>query len=173
MKAIHIPSLTPEQREDLEHLYHSTHDVRLRTRAQIVWLAAEKGWTAGAISEVVRHDENTVRLWLKRYLAEGLEGLKDKPHPGAEPKVTADYQEPLVAVVRRRPRSLDLPFSMWTLQRLADYLAEETGIRVDAETVRLHLAQQEIVLSRPQHKISSPDPEYEVKKRRSKRHATT
>ncbi|MBZ0306393.1 MAG: winged helix-turn-helix domain-containing protein, partial [Anaerolineae bacterium] len=49
---------------------------------------------------------------------------------------------------------------------LADYLAEETGIRVSDETVRRHLAVHGIVLSRPQHKISSPDPEYEVKKRR-------
>ena len=74
--------------------------------------------------------------------------------------------------MRHRPRSLDLPFSLWTLQRLADYLAEGTGIRVDAETVRLHLLKQEIVLSRPQHKISSPDPAYLVKKRRSKLPAT-
>jgi hypothetical protein len=52
-------------------------------------------------------------------------------------------------------------------------MAEETGIRVKAETVRWHLAKQEIVLSRPQHKISSPDPEYAIKKRRSKMPATT
>ena len=59
---------------------------------------------------------------------------------------------------------------MWTLARLADYMAEQTGIRVGAETVRVHLKGADIVLSRPQHKISSPDPEYMVKKRRSKIH---
>lgn len=53
---------------------------------------------------------------------------------------------------------------MWTLARLADYMAEQTGIRVGAETVRVHLKRADIVLSRPQHKISSPDPEYMVKK---------
>jgi hypothetical protein len=52
-------------------------------------------------------------------------------------------------------------------------MAEETGIRVEAETVRQYLAKHDIVLSRPQHNISSPDPEYEVKKRRSKTHETT
>ncbi len=57
---------------------------------------------------------------------------------------------------------------MWTLQRLTDYLAEETGIRVEAETARIHLKKLGIVLSRPQHKVSSPDPDYEVKKRRLK-----
>jgi len=51
---------------------------------------------------------------------------------------------------------------------LADYLAEQTGIRVEDETVRLHLKRAGIVLSRPQHTITSPDPEYALKKRRLK-----
>ncbi|MGE4096175.1 MAG: winged helix-turn-helix domain-containing protein [Candidatus Binatia bacterium] len=62
---------------------------------------------------------------------------------------------------------------MWTLQRLADFMAEETGLRVCTETVRRVLQAGGIVLSRPQHKISSPDPEYQVKKRRLKRSAIT
>ncbi len=172
MKAIQLPPQTVEQIGALEGLYRTTDDVRMRTRAQITLLAAEKGWTASAISEVVRHDENTVRLWLRRYVAEGIEGLHDVPHPGAAPKVTEAYEAKLLAAVRRRPRSMGLPFSTWTLQRVADYLAEETGIRVGSETVRLHLAKHDIVLSRPQPTISSPDPEYLVKKRRSKTHAS-
>lgn len=172
MKAIELRPQTPEQIKGLDELYRTTKDVRLRSRAQMILLAAEKGWRASVISEVVRCDENTVRLWLKRYVAEGIEGLKDDPRPGIKPKITPEYEAKLLAAVRVRPRSLDLAFSTWTLQRLADYLAEETGIRVNAETVRLHLAKQEIVLSRPQHKISSPDPEYAVKKRRSKTPAT-
>jgi hypothetical protein len=53
---------------------------------------------------------------------------------------------------------------MWTLQRLADYMAQQTGIRASLETVRLILKAGEIGLSRPQHKVSSPDPEDVVKK---------
>jgi transposase len=60
---------------------------------------------------------------------------------------------------------------MWTLQRLANFLAEETGIRVSDETIRRELAKEDIVFSRPQHTISSPDPEYQVKKRRLKKPA--
>jgi transposase len=163
MKALRLPPQTSEQRQKLEALYHSTKDVRLRTRAQMILLAAEKGLTADQIGEVVREHGQTVRRWIKRYLAEGVEGLKDEPRPGAPRKVTDEYEDKLVKAVRRRPRSLELPYSMWTCQRLADYLAEQTGIRVEAETVRLHLVKREIVISRPQHKISSPDPDYEIK----------
>ena len=86
--------------------------------------------------------------------------------------MTEAYEQQLIAAVRQRPRSLGQDFSMWTLQRLADYMSEQTGIRLSPECIRLHLQDAEIVLSRPQHKISSPDPDYEVKKRRSKKHAT-
>jgi transposase len=172
MKPIRVPNLDPEQLDALEALYRTTRDARLRTRAQMVLLAAERRLTAAAIAEIVRASEETVRRWLKRYLAEGGEGLRDAPHPGAPRKVTAEYRELLVHAVRRRPRSLGLPFSLWTLRRLADHMADQTGIRVEYETVRLHLKAEGIVLSRPQHTITSPDPEYALKKRRSKRPAT-
>ena len=54
---------------------------------------------------------------------------------------------------------------MWTLRRLADYLAEETGLHISFETVRRKLAKEDILFSRPQHTISSPDPDYQVKKK--------
>lgn len=172
MKPIRVPDLAPEQLTELEELYRSTRKVRLRTRAQMILLAAEQCLTAAQISEIVRASEETVRRWLKRYLAEGVEGLHDEPQPGAPRRVTEEYRERMIHAVRRRPRSLGLPFSLWTLQRLADYMAESTGIRVTYETVRVHLKAEGIVLSRPQHTITSPDPEYALKKRRSKRPAT-
>jgi len=136
----------------------------------MILLAAEQQMTAPAIAQIVRKDDQTVRNWFRRYEAEGIEGLKDAPKPGSPRKVTPEYVKRLVDVVRLRPRSLSLPFSLWTLDRLADYMAEQTGVRVEGETVRVRLKENEIVLSRPQHKISSPDPEYMVKKRRSKTH---
>ncbi len=168
MHPIRIPELEPTQVEELDALYRTTRDVRLRTRAQMVLLAAEQRLTAVEIASIVHASEDTVRRWL----SEGPEGLRDQPHPGAPRKVTAAYAEQLLAAVRRRPRSLDVPFSLWTLRRLADDLAEQTGIRVEYETVRLHVKRAGIVLSRPQHTITSPDPEYALKKRRSRTPAT-
>ena len=173
MKPIRIPTLNSEQLDALEKLYRTTREARLRSRAQMVLLAAEQRLTAAQIAEIVRTSEETVRRWLKRYLAEGVEGLRDAPHPGAPRKVTAEYREGLIHAVRRRPRSLGLPFSLWTLRRLADYMTERTGIRVEYETVRVHLKAEGIVLSRPQHTITSPDPYYALKKRLSKRLART
>jgi transposase len=169
MKAITLYPLSNEAIQELDELYRTTKDVRVRTRAQMVLLSGEQGWVADEIAVLVRQNDQTVRLWLKRYQAEGIAGLYDDPRSGAPGKVNQSYKEKLIQTVRQRPRSLGLPYSLWTSQRLADYMAEETGIRVHEKTVRHHLKAEEIVLSRPQHKISSPDPEYQLKKRRLKR----
>lgn len=173
MRPICVPPLSDSQRDELDRLYRTTKDRRLHMRTQMVLLSAEQGLHAPEIAKIVRESDVTVQRWLKRYLAEGIEGLKDAPRAGRATTVTETYRTELVTAVRRRPRSLDQPYSLWTLQRLADYLAEKTGLRVSYETVRQTLKKADIVLSRPQHKISSPDPEYQVKKRRLKTRVTS
>ena len=155
----------------LDPRYRTTKDPRRRTRAQMVFLAAEQRLTVPQIAAIVRESEATVLRWLKRYLAEGREGLQDAPRPGRPSAIPAEYRAALLAAVRRRPRSLHLPFSVWTLPRLADYLAERTGLRGSDETVRRALKHAGMGLSRPQHQISRPDPASAVKKRRLTRAA--
>ena|SRR5690242_21693381 len=169
---LEIAPLTAEDVEALDSLYRSTKDMRVRTRAHIILLAGEQRMTASTIAKIVRTDDQTVRNWFKRWAAEGIEGLKDRPMPARPARVTKAYKEQVLMTVRRRPRALGQPYSMWTYQRLADYMAEQTGLRVSYETVRRVLAEGGIVLSRPQHKVSSPDPEYLVKKRRLKKPET-
>ena len=164
MKPIEVRPLTTAELTQLDELYHRTKNVRIRNRAQMILLSAEDKMTAPQIAKIVRQDEQTVRRWMKRFNAEGISGLSDEPKSGAPKRVTAAYRERLLVVVRRRPRSLEQPYSLWTLQRLVDFMAEETGLRFSAETVRLILKANDIAISRPQHKGSSPDPEYEVKK---------
>ena len=168
MKPIEVRPLTTEELTQLDELYRRTKDVRVRSRAQMILLGAEDKLTAPHIAKIVRQDEQTVRRWIKRFNGEGISGLYDEPKSGAPKRVTDTYRERLLVIVRRRPRSLEQPYSLWTLQRLVDFMAEETGLRFSTETVRLILKANDIVISRPQHKTSSPDPEYEVKKRRLK-----
>jgi transposase len=67
----------------LERLYRQTKDVRMRERAQIILLAAEQGMTVPEISRIIRRNDQTVRTWIKRFNAEGINGLYDKPRSGA------------------------------------------------------------------------------------------
>lgn len=172
MEKLYVPCLSEEQRVELDELYRKTEAPRVRTRAQIVLLSAEKKLKADEIADIVRESSVTVLRWLHRYIAEGIQGLMDAPRAGRSSILTDEFRKRLLEVVRRRPRSLELEFSLWTLQRLVDFMAEDTGIRVSTETIRRALAKEDIVFSRPQHTISSPDPDYQVKKRRLKKLGT-
>src|SRR5579864_6741659 len=112
MRPIEIGALRPEALAELDDLYRTTRNVRLRTRAQMILLAAEQHLTAAAIAAIVRESEGTVRCWLKRYLAEGIAGLQDAWAGGAPLKVTQAYRDVLLQVVRLRPRSLGQPYSL-------------------------------------------------------------
>ena len=139
-------------------------------------LAAERRLVAADIAAVIRMHEETVRRWLLRDQAEGLAGPEDAPRCGAPARATRAYRDRLLAVVRRRPRALGLPFSLWTGDRLSDYLAERTGGRMSRASVYRLLRAGGVHLNRPQHTITSPDPEYALKyalkKRRSSAPAT-
>ncbi len=168
MRALQIDNLPPSAHQELVELYQATKLPRIRTRAQMILLSAEQALKAPQIALIVRESERTIQRWLKRYQAEGINGLQDAPKSGKPSKVSQAYRQRLLSSVRQRPRSLGLEFSLWTLARLADYLAEQMGVRLSQEGIRLQLKAMDIVLSRPQHKISSPDPDYLVKKRRLK-----
>jgi transposase len=174
MRALRPDDLSRDQLHQLDELYHATRDVRVRTRALMILLAAEERLTTARIAAIVRESDETVRRWFHRYMmAEGVNGLADAPRSGKPPKVTARYRERLLELVRRRPRTLDLPFSMWTAARLADRLAEETGLRMSVASIHRLLHAAGLGFGRPRHMISSPDPDYAVKKRRSRRPVTS
>lgn len=170
---IQVRAVSQDEIKALDTLYHQTKDVRLRTRVQMILLAVEEQWQAGQIAKVVRMNDQTVRIWLKRFNAEGIAGLTDEPRSGAPAQVPPAYTQRLLEIVRLRPRALAQPYSLWTLQRLADFLADELGLRFSVVTVSRLLHTHGIVLSRPQHQVTSPDPAYLIKKRRLKTNGTT
>lgn len=89
MRPLALPTLADAELAALDRLYHTTRDVRLRTRAHMVLLAAEQRLVVPQIATIVRTAEETVRRWLKRYQAEGIAGLAAAPRPGATAKVTS------------------------------------------------------------------------------------
>ena len=56
--------------------------------------------------EAARHagmDRQTLRDWVHRYNAGGLDALRDRPRPGREPRLTPEQGAELAAVVERGP----------------------------------------------------------------------
>jgi transposase len=76
---IRLRKLSEKEVTELDELYRHTKEVRIRTRVQLILLVAEQKLTASQIAQIVREDDQTVRNWLKRYNAEGINGLFDAP----------------------------------------------------------------------------------------------
>ena len=111
-KVVRVEPLTEEQRAELDQLYRKTDKPKVRIRAQMVLLSAEQGLKVEEIAVIVRESAVTVLTWLKRYIAEGIEGLKDAPRVGRNVTVTEEFRRKLLESVRRRPRDLELAYSM-------------------------------------------------------------
>ena len=127
------PTLRPMSEQDVEALravaHSRTAEARRRDRARICWLS-HGGQPVAAIKDDVGVADGTVRLWITRFNARGLDGLRDRRRGGRPPTYTPEQVGELVAASLSDPQDLGLPFASWTLDRLATYLQEEKGIAI-------------------------------------------
>jgi transposase len=73
---------------------------------------------------------DVVRGWLKRFNAEGVDGLQDRPRSGRPATYTPEQVGEVIALSLTAPETLGLPFACWTLDRLAAYLNEVRGLPI-------------------------------------------
>jgi transposase len=124
MRPVELRRLSREERDALERLAHSrTAPARAVERARIVW-QAHTGAGSGEIAAARGVDPETVRRWLKRFNAEGLAGLEDRPRSGCPPTYSPEEVAEIIAAALTKPADLGLDFACWTLDRLVTYLAE-------------------------------------------------
>ncbi len=128
--ALWVRLLTDEEQGAIERLAQSrTAAARMVERARIIWHAAQ-GLTVPAIAAQLHLHEQTVRLWLKRFNAAGLDALHDVPRSGRPATYTPDEVSVVIATALTKPATLGLPFGMWTLDRLEAYLNEQCQIAI-------------------------------------------
>lgn len=132
---LRIREMTAEEIGRIERLAQSrTESARTVERARMVRLSS-CGERVSAIAGELRLGEGTVRQWIKRFNESGVEGLADRPRSGKPPTYTPEQVGEVIATSLTSPRTLDLPFASWTLDRLSAYLHEEKGIPIKRSRV--------------------------------------
>jgi transposase len=172
-----LRSLTDEETRTLDRLAHSrTESARAVERARIVWHARE-GARVPALARALGLCEATVRLWLTRFNAQGLDGLGDASRSGRPPTYTPEEVGEVIAAGLTKPDDLGLPFGSWTLDRLAAYLRESKDLAISRSRIG-ELLQAEGLRWRTQETWCGErvDPAFVAKRGRSsrstKRHLT-
>jgi transposase len=90
-------------------------------RWQMVLLSAQ-GMDAAAIAKVAFTSEDRVRDVIRTFNADGFSSLYPKYKGGRPPKFTLGQRREIKKIAKAKPAEYDLPFSTWSLAKLADFL---------------------------------------------------
>jgi transposase len=93
-------------------------------RAQMVLLSAQ-GMDATGIAEVTFTSPDRVRDVLHNFNTDGFDSLQPKYAGGRPPKFTLPQRQEIKKTALARPADHRLPFSVWSLSKLADFLVAE------------------------------------------------
>jgi transposase len=133
--------LTTEQHNELKRrTLESGLSPSTRTRLEMVRLS-DAGFSAPKIARLLRQHHQTVRLWIKAFLAGGFDALENKPRGGDQSLLTLDLLETVCAEIETAQRT-------WTARQVAARLAQEYGIQLSPGRVRVHLLRAGLVYKR-------------------------
>jgi len=135
-------------------------------RAQMVLLSAQ-GMDAPAIAKVAFTSEDRVRDVIRNFNADGFGSLYPKYRGGHPPKFTLGQRREIKKLAKSKPADHDLPFSTWSLAKLADFLVAEGVVDdISHEGLRVLLRQEGVTFQRVKTWKASRDPRYAEKKAR-------
>jgi len=163
---IYVRKLTKREKQALQAGVRAKDPFVIR-RSQIV-LASARGEKAIEIATMLSCDDETVRNVIKGFNQGGLAVLQEgsrRPH-STQAAFSSESVEQLKEILHQSPRNFGKATSLWTLGLAAEISYENKLIkeRVSGETIRATLQRFGMKWTRAKHWITSPDPQYEMKK---------
>jgi transposase len=150
--------LTATAQAQLEQIFKTTPDRRLRDRCQAV-LMAHRGRKRKTIAQDLGVHRTTVRLWLKQYHERGLAGLQIHWAPGQPGRIPEALAPTSQAWVQDGPQGCALDRANWTYEELATHLYRTTGIEVQRTAMRVFCQRHDIRPYRPTYRYLRGNPE--------------
>ena len=152
-------TLTDEQRKELRErtrqpgLASSTRD-----RLEMVRLS-DAGWSVPKIANHLGAHENTVRAWIKAFIANGFDALSNKPRGGDTSDLTPAMLETVRTEIGKGTRT-------WSASEVADWGAQQHGVRISPGRMRVHLARAGLSYQRTSRSLKHKQKPDEVAKRK-------
>jgi len=135
-------------------------------RAQMVLLSAQ-GMGVAQIAKVAFTSEDRVREVLHNFNDDGFESLYPKYAGGRPPTFTLPQRQAIKKIALARPQDHDLPFSTWSLSKLAEFLVAEGVVDdISHEGLRVLLREEGVSFQVIKTFKASNDPDFEAKKNR-------
>src|ERR671939_687557 len=166
MKPLFVRELSGPERHALQAVLRLADGVPGRRR--LLLFASPPGDTAPVIAKVIGCSPQAVRNVLRAFETRGLAVLtmqSRRPHAAAKIFDT-ERSGRLKALLHQSPRQFGKVRSTWTLALAAEVCLEQgvTAERVSLETIRDALKRLGVGWRRAKRWITSPDPQYALKK---------
>jgi transposase len=115
--------LTDAEGQRLTQIVRRGKHGSIRVRRAMIIMASASGTPVPAIARLVAADEDTVRDVIHAFNERGLHAL-DPQWAGGRPRLINDEDiAVIVATATTRPKALGLPFTRWSVRKLAAYLS--------------------------------------------------
>jgi transposase len=166
-EGIRVREITPEEGNRLLRIVRrSSGSVVTWRRAQMVLLSAQ-GMDVSQIASVAFTSADRVRAVLHNFNDDGFDSLYPKYAGGRPPTFTLPQRQQMKKIALSRPVDHDLPFSTWSLTKLAEFLVAEGVVDdISHEGLRTLLREEGVSFQVIKTWKTSTDPDFEEKKNR-------
>jgi transposase len=121
---------------------------------------SDAGWSVPKIAHHLGQHEQTVRAWIKAFLAAGFDALPNKPRGGKHSALTSAMLETVRTEIANRERT-------WTAAQLADWIDQQHGVRLSTDRLRVHLRRAKISWQRTSRSLKHKQDPDEVAQRQA------
>ena len=166
-EGIRVREITNDEgRRLLQIVRRSSGSVVRWRRAQMVLLSAQ-GMDVAQIAKVAFTSPDRVREVLHNFNDDGFDSLAPKYSGGRPPKFSLPERREIKKIALSRPVDHDLPFSTWSLTKLAEFLVAEGVVDdISHEGLRVLLREEGVSFQVIKTWKQSNDRDFEAKKNR-------
>jgi transposase len=147
-----MPASLTSSRSHLHHLTRTDPCPQVRHRAHLLLAVLAHGSLAAA-ARATGVSAAAIGRWRDRFLANGRDGLVDRPRVGRSSRITPAADQLLDAALAASPMDYGYPVATWGLVDLADLLRQRLGIVIGTEALSRHLKRRGYVYARPRHDL--------------------
>ncbi|MDP9310551.1 MAG: helix-turn-helix domain-containing protein [Chloroflexota bacterium] len=153
-------TLTDDQRHELQRRTRQLGVApSTRDRLEMVRLS-DAGWSVPKIAVHLGAHEQTVRAWIKAFIAGGFEALINKPRGGDQSDLTTAMLEAARAEIAKGTRT-------WSAAEIADWVAEHHGVRISPGRMRVHLKRAKLSYQRTSRSLKHKQRPEQVAERKA------
>lgn len=158
---------TEEAKQELQQAIRDAEKPYIYRRLLIIQFSAS-GKTVNELAALFFLTPLTIRLYIHAYNTGGIAGLLPQKKPGRRVKLSLT-KEQWLEILHQSPATfeeLETPCHNWTLEMLVQYVGIYHGVHMHPSSLWHLLRRHKIKMGRSQWKLTSPDPEYTVKRQR-------